>query len=333
LKIAVTGAGGFLGRALIERLSKDGHSTLAIVKNEKDLSDFQNDNITPLNLDISKAENCVGVFSGCDSVIHCAAYRKDYGRWDEFKTNNLDITLNVMEGILESGVPKVIHISTTAVYGNERNHYGTDEETDYGERVIDYYTQSKIEAEKIILEYVDQKKLPAVILRPGYIWGTSERRMFPYIINGLKAGRLFFADGSDNVVSLTYIDNLVEAIVKVLEKDDVVGKIFNITDGSKITSKKFVSDIVNILGIEYKFRSWPYPLLYGMAMLSEWYYRLTIRKSRPPFTRYAARFFKYDAVFDISKAINELDYQPVISYSEGLTLITPFIRYLYYGSK
>jgi len=322
-----------LGRALIGRLTELGHHTLAIVKNEKDISDFHNKKITPLKLDISQAENCIGVFSGYDAVIHCAACRQDYGRWEQFKTNNIEITRNVMKSVLDSGVPKVVHISTTAVYGNERNHFGTNEEADYGERVIDYYTQSKIEAEKIVIDLMDKRKLPAVILRPGFIWGANERRMFPYIINGLKAGRLFLADGSNNIVSLTYVDNLVEAVIKSLDKDDAVGKVFNITDGSKVTSREFISDIVDILGIDYKFKSWPYPLLYGLAMITEWYYSMTIRKSRPPFTRYAARFFKYDAVFDISRAIYELDYHPVISYKEGLTLATPFIRSLYYGSK
>ena len=155
----------------------------------------------------------------------------------------------------------------------------------------------------------------------------------PFIVSGLKSNHLTLINDGGNFLSLTNVDNLVQAILIALDKEEAIGKIYNITDGSKVTSKRFISDIISVLGIDYKLRNGPYPLIYGVASLTELYYWLVRRKSRPPFTRYMARFLRYDSFFDVSRAMTELDYQPKISYGEGITLITPYLRSLYYGRK
>lgn len=333
MKIAVTGAGGFLGRALVLELLESKHEPLAIIKHESDSEEFENDGISIVCQDLSDREGCGGLFKGCDAVVHCAALRRDSGSWKEYQRMNIDTTRNVMENALKEGVSRVIHISSTAVYGNERNHVGTDEGADYGERIVDNYSRSKIEGEKIVSRMIEENNLPAIILRPGHIWGPGDRRILPFIVGGLKSKHLALIDGGGNFLSLSYIDNVIKAIMLALEKEDAVGKTFNITDGSKVTSKRFISDIISVLGIDYKLRNGAYPLLYGFGSLTEAYFRLVRRESRPPFTRYMARFLRYDAFFDISRAMLELDYKPKISYREGITLVTPYVRSLYYGRK
>ncbi len=333
MKIAVTGAGGFLGRALTRRLLASGHDVLAVIKQKPDSDDSDNGGPNVIYLDLSEEGGCVGIFNGCDVVIHCAALRRDFGRWKDFQKSNIDITRNVMENALKEKVSRIIHISTTAVYGNERNHIGTDEGADYGERVVDHYTRSKIEGDKIVARMISEKNLPAVILRPGHIWGSGDKRILPFLVNGLKSRHLALVNKGENFLSLSYIDNVVDGVMLAIDKDGITGETFNITDGSKVTSKRFIGDIIWALGIDYKPRDGIYPLLYGVASLTEAYFRLVRRESPQPFTRYMARFLRYDAFFNISKAIFELGYKPKITYKEGITLITPYLRSLYYGKK
>jgi nucleoside-diphosphate-sugar epimerase len=333
VKVAVTGAGGFLGQALALELLESKHETVAIIKRETDADEFDGESVNIICQDLSDKEGCAGIFKGCDAVVHCAALRRDFGSRREFEKMNVESTRIVMENALKDGVSRVIHISSTAVYGNERNHIGTDEEADYGERVVDLYTRTKIEGEKIVIRMIEEDSLPAVILRPGQIWGPGDRRIIPFIVNGLKSNHLALVNDGGNFLSLSYIDNVIQAILIAIEREDAVGKVYNITDGSKVTSRRFISDIISVLGIEYRLRNGPYPLLYGVASLAELYYWLVQRKSRPPFTRYMARFLRYDSFFDVSKAMTELEYQPKISYKEGITLITPYLRSLYYGRK
>jgi nucleoside-diphosphate-sugar epimerase len=333
MKVAVTGAGGFLGRALALELLESGHEPVAIIKKESDADKFEKGALKIICQDLSDREGCAGIFGGCEAVVHCAALRKDYGTRRDFEKMNIETTRNVMESALKEGIPRVIHISTTDIYGNERSHMGTDEEADYGERIVDLYTWSRIEGDKIVARMMEEKNLPAVILRPGHIWGPGERRILPFIVNNLKSGRLALINGGDNFLSLTYLDNVLKAIKLALETEDARGKIYNITDGSRVTSKRFIADIISILGIEYRLRNGFYPLMYGVASLTEIYYGLVKRKSRPPFTRYMARFLHYDSFFNVSRAFRELGYEPKISYKEGLTLATPYLRSLYYGNK
>jgi len=333
MKVAVTGAGGFLGRAIVDRLKELKNEPIAVVKKESDAAAYRERGIRTICRDLAEREACIDLFKGCQAVVHCAAKRRDFGKWEDFKKTNIDITSHVMEFSAKAEVKKIIHISTVAVYGNDRSHLGTDEEADYGKRVVDNYTRSKIEADRIVWSLIKERDLPAVILRPGYIWGPGDKTIIPFIVNSLKANRLFLADDGSNLLSLTYIDNVVEAVMLVLNKDDATGKIFNITDGTRVTSEKFVYDIISVLGVDYRPRRLSYPVLYTAAYLLEAYYSLLGRTSTPPLTRFASRFLKYDAVFDISRAIYDLGYQPIISYQEGMTLLTSYLRSLYYGSK
>lgn len=333
MKVAVTGAGGFIGRALVNRLLESEYEPLAIVRKDSDVEIYEGEGIQSVCRDLAEQDACVGLFKDCYAVVHCAGLRRDYGKWEKFKRTNIDITRLVMEYALKAEVKKIVHLSTAAVYGNDRSHFGTDEEADYGERVVDNYTKSKIEADKIVVSMIEEKNLPAVILRPGYIWGPGDQAIIPFIVRGLKAGRLFLADDGDNLLSLTNIDNVVEAIMMALGKDKAIGKIFNITDGSRVTSLQFINDIITVLGIEYRPKSISYPILYMAAYLMEAYFRLVQRTSTPPLTRFAARFLNYDAIFDISRAIYDLGYKPKISYKGGMTLLTPYLRSLYHGGK
>jgi 2-alkyl-3-oxoalkanoate reductase len=333
MRVAVTGAGGFLGRALIKSLGDSGHEPLALVKTDEAVGQFKSANINALCCDLSLSNSYTEIFRDCDAIVHCAALTREFGRWDDFRKINIETTRNVMQSALLSGTKRIIHISTTAVYGNERNHYGTDEDEIFGQRVVDPYSRSKITADQIVLDLIKEKNLPASILRFGNIWGPGDQNIIPFVVNGLKKKRLMIEGGGDNVLSLTFIDNAVAAILLALENADAKGRIYNITDGIKVTSKKFIDDIIAILGIKYKLRNVPYPLIYSMAYLFEQYYLFSRRTSKPPLTRFGARILKYHAIFDISRAINELHYHPMITYKEALTISTPYIRSLYFEPK
>jgi 2-alkyl-3-oxoalkanoate reductase len=333
MRVAVTGAGGFLGRALVKRLCESNHEPLAIVRTEDTAVQFRSLNINAVCRDLSRDEGFAQIFKDCDAIVHCAALTKDFGRWDDFKRVNIETTRNIMSAAHQAGTGRVIHISTTSVYGNERNHYGTDEDEIFGQRVVDPYSRSKIAADQIVLELIKERDFPAVVLRFGNIWGPGDQNVLPFVVDGLKKKRLMIEGGGDNVLSLTFLDNAVAAILLALEKPDTNGKIYNITDGIKITSKKFIDDIISILGIKYTLRNIPYPLLYSMAYFFEQYYMLAHRDSKPPLTRFAARILKYHAIFDISRAMSELGYHPKVNYKQALTISTPYIRSLYFGPK
>jgi nucleoside-diphosphate-sugar epimerase len=333
MRVAVTGAGGFLGRAVVSRLLESDHEPVAVVRSGKDATEYEKMGVGVILRDLSQDEAYDGFLRECQGLIHCAALRKHAGRWEQFRKTNIEITRRLMECALDTKLERIVYISTASVYGDDRGHYGTNEEADYGRRTVDYYIRSKTEADRIVSRLIKDKGLPAVILRPGHIWGPGERTIIPFMVERLSSRNLFLVDGGENLLSLTFIDNVVEAIFLALESEDATGRVFNITDGSRVTSRQFAGDIMRILGIEVQLRSVPYPLVYSISYLIETFYRIIRKSSSPPYTRFLARFLKYSAFFDISRAIYDLDYSPKISYESGMTIMTPYLRSLYYGGK
>ena len=331
MKVAVTGAGGFLGRALIKKLLENGHEPLAIVKKESYAAELNQAGINAYARDLSTADDCQNFLRGYDAIVHCAALTRDFGRWEDFNKFNIITTQNILDQSQKAEVGRFIHISTTAVYGNERNHYGTDEENNFGQQVVDPYTRSKIISDQIVTEFFNQTNIPGMILRFGNIWGPGDPNILPYIVEGLKKRRLVIEGGGDNVLSLTYIENAVDAIFLALTKESNQSQIYNITDGMKVSSRKFIEDIIGVLGIKYTLRNIPYPILYSLAYFFEQYYIFTRKQTKPPLTRFGARILKYHAVFDISRAMIELGYHPHISYKDAMAQSSAYIKILYDG--
>lgn len=333
MRVAVTGAGGFLGRAVVFRLLESDHEPVAVVRSRKDATEYEEMGVGVVLRDLSQDDAYDGFLRECQGLVHCAALRKHAGRWEQFRRTNIEITRRLMEYALDAKLERIVHISTASVYGDDRGHYGTNEEADYGRRSVDYYVRSKTEADRIVSRLIKEKGLPAVILRPGHIWGPGERTIVPFIVERLSSRNLYLVDGGENLLSLTFIDNVVQAILLALENEDATGRIFNITDGSRVTSRKLTDDIMRILGVEMKLTSVPYPLIYSISYMIEAFYRVMRKSSSPPYTRFLARFLKYSAFFDISRAIYDLNYAPKISYESGMTMMTPYLRSLYYGGK
>jgi 2-alkyl-3-oxoalkanoate reductase len=331
MKVAVTGAGGFLGRALIKKLLDSGHEPLALVKKESYAAELRQSGIDAYARDLSIADDCQNLFREYDAIVHCAALTRDFGHWDEFNRYNIVTTKNMLDQAQKAEVGRFIHISTTAVYGNERNHFGTDEDANYGQQVVDPYTRSKIISDQDVIDFLEETEMPGVILRFGNIWGPGDPNVLPYMVDGLKKKRLVIEGGGDNVLSLTFIENAVEAVMLALAKEERQSLIYNITDGMKVTSKKFIEDIISVLRIKYTLRDVPYPILYSLAYFFERYYLFTRRQAKPPLTRFGARILKYHAVFDISRAMIELGYRPIVSYKDAMTLSSSYIKSLYFG--
>jgi len=139
----------------------------------------------------------------------------------------------------------------------------------------------------------------------------------PLLVNAIKTKRLAVVDGGVNLMNLSYIDNVVQGVMLAAASDKSIGHAYNITDGSKVTTK----------------RSFPYVPAYVAAYVCELYSRFRRYKVSPPITRYTVRVGKYDQVFDISRAMYELGYKPKVNYKQAMTGMTRYVRSLYYGQK
>ncbi|MCD6162716.1 MAG: NAD(P)-dependent oxidoreductase [candidate division Zixibacteria bacterium] len=333
MKIAITGGTGFLGGALAKAYINRGDDVVALARQSSNTSVLSELGVEIIYGELSDENSFNSLLKNADLGIHCAALATDFGSWDDFLTINVNGTKNFFEACLKQDCPRSIYISSVAVYGNGQNHRGTDEDAPYEKLIIDNYTRSKIAADRMAFDYYRKHNLPATIIRPGYIWGQGDRAIMPRLIQGLKNNRLAVVNNGVNLMNLSHIDNVVQGIMLAAENDNAIGKAYNITDGSKVTTFRFMSDLIDLIGVDYKLRSFPYVPAYIAAYLCESYAQIRRYKVEPPITRYTVRMGKYDQVFDISKAIFELGYKPSITYKEGMARLARYVRSLYYNSK
>ena len=333
MKIAITGASGFLGGALARAYRQNGDNVTALVRKSSNVSLLKELGVELVYGDLTDDESFMTLLKNADIGIHCAALVTDFAPWEDFLAINVNSVKNFLDACLKQNCPKAVYVSTVAVYGNGRHHRGTDEDAPYENIIVDNYTRSKIIADRMAFEYYRKHNLPVTVVRPGYIWGLGDRAIMPLLVNAIKTKRLAIVDGGVNLMNLSYVDNVVQGVMLAAASDKSIGHAYNITDGSKVTTKRFLTDLIDLIGAELKIRSFPYVPAYVVAYVCELYARLHRYKVTPPITRYTVRVGKYDQVFDISRAMYELGYKPKVNYKQAMTGLTGYVRSLYYGQK
>ncbi len=243
LKIAVTGAGGFIGGRTCEYLHALGHSVRPVVRSFNSAAKLSVIPFEFASADVMKKESLLPAFQGMDVVVHCA-----YGNTQDFDLNEritADGTQNVVEAAVESGVRRLVHMSSVAVYGTPLPDVVT-EATPYQE-IPDWYTRSKQAAEKFVLKAQAEGCIEAVAIQPAIVYGPWAGVWTVEPVQRIASGDLYlYADGS-GICNTLYIDNLTEAIARACTADGINGERFLITDGSPVTWRDFFGCYASML--------------------------------------------------------------------------------------
>jgi nucleoside-diphosphate-sugar epimerase len=322
LSVLVTGASGFIGGRLSERLAtEEGVRVRALVRNPKRaerLLKFQAEIVKGDLLDLSSLRKAV---DGCDLVFHCAAFVRETGDRNEFIRTNIKGTENILKVSSEAGVKKFIHFSSVAVYGLNPPD-GTDETTPY-QICGNLYCDTKIAAEKAVWAAHQEAKLPVVVIRPANVYGPYSN---PWTIRPVKlvnSGQMILINQGTGLCNCVYIDNLIDATLAATKRDQSVGQAYVISDGIGVTWKKFFGYYAQMAG-KPKIRSVPEGVGKAIALGMEITSKLT--RKPPKITRQAVRFLTRQACFSIEKARRELGYQPRFSLEGGMKLTEQWLR-------
>src|SRR5262249_48256647 len=143
---------------------------------------------------------------------------------------------------------RFVHLSSLGVY-EARHHYGTDESAPLPESHIDGYTQTKVESEKLALQYQREHGVPVVVLRPGFIYGPRDRSVMPRLVQRLRAGKVHYLGGDQRALNTIYVGNLIEAMFLAVEVPTAVGQVYNLTDGELVTRQRFFDAVCGGLNL------------------------------------------------------------------------------------
>jgi nucleoside-diphosphate-sugar epimerase len=314
----ITGATGFIGSHLAEACVSRGIHARTVARTTSDTALLERLGVEIVRGDLTDPATVARAADGVDAIIHSAAKVGDWGPISDYRPMNVDATRMLLEACRGRPVKRFVHISSLGIYAYG-NHYGTDESVSPPERHIDGYTQTKVESEQLILEASRRDGIPTVVLRPGFVYGEREPKVFPRVIEAIQKGEFAYVGSGQQVLNTIYVGNFVHAVFLAIEKPAAVGQVYNLTDGEPVSRRRFIGPIVKALGLKEPGTS-IYPVWFAptVAAVVEDFGRL-IGLPKPPWvTRVKLKFSALNLDFSIDKARRELGYKPPFGFDQAM---------------
>jgi nucleoside-diphosphate-sugar epimerase len=323
----VTGATGFIGSHVVRRLVIEGYQIRCLARPTSDTSMLAGLELEFVRADLTDAPAVAGAASGCDVVVHCGALVSDWAAVDEIRRINVGGTRNVLDAALAASVRRVVHISTTDVYGYPGGR--NIDERQYHARFANWYAQTKREAEAEVRRLDGQAGPEFVILRPATVYGPGSKEVVGEMAKAIRRRQMLMIDGGRAVAGLVYVENVVDAVMLALG-DEAAGEAFNVTDGLDVTWKRFLADIAVGLGCAPPRWSLPYKVAEAMATTLEHGYRavhrLTGLTSPTLLSRQAVNVLGRDQDFSSLRIRETLGWEPRVTYATGLENTLAWLR-------
>ena len=261
-RVLVTGADGFIGSHLTELLLDKGYEVQALAQYNSFnywgwLEDIPNNrNLTIISGDIRDPHFCKELVKGVDIIFHLAALIAipySYIAPDSYVDTNVKGTLNICQAAKENGNIRVIHTSTSEVYGTAQ-YVPIDEK--HPKQAQSPYSASKISADAMAMSFYNAFELPVTIVRPFNTYGPrqSARAFIPAVIIQILSNVEEIKVGDLNPTrDLNYVKDTCEGFLQLAESDNSIGQEVNIASNKEVSMQDVLALIKKILGIDVKF--------------------------------------------------------------------------------
>ncbi len=321
MKVLVTGGTGFTGIHLVKALVKLGRDVRVLARRPIRSTPLDGLKIEAVQGQIQDSAAVERAVEGCDIVYHLAANYRTAGVPDKvYWEVHVDGTRNVILACKKYGVKRLVHCSTGGVHGHIEKP-PANEEAPYNPG--DIYQSTKVEGEKLVLRAIAEDRLPAVIFRPGAIYGPGDTR-FLKLFRAIAKRRFVMLGRGEVYYHMTYIDDLVSGILLCGMHPDAIGQIFILAGQEYTTLNRLVALIADEVGVPRPGLHIPVWPVYAAGAVCEWLCKpLGIE---PPLYRRRVEFFEKSRAFDISKARKILGYEPKTDLVTGIRQTAEWYR-------
>lgn len=317
MNILVTGGTGFIGEHFIPELLKKGHNVRLLVRNIEKAQKLFRETCEYFVGDVTIRDSLKGCCKGIDIIFHMVAKVGNQLPSDDsfaaFRLVNVEGTKNLIEEAQAEGISKFVYVSSIAAMGIVK-------ETPINEmsKCNPYlpYQVSKYEAERLILDEYNRNNFPGIIVRPTKVYGVGEHEFSYLTLAKLCKKGVFPKVGmGHNYTSNIYVTDLVQALVNLID-NGVLGETYILTSNGSIDFLKSGKLIAETIGRKIIIIPIPAFLMLCAAMLEESIFNLFHRK--PIVTKKNIEATITDRIYDISKAKNEIGYDPQVSLEDGI---------------
>src|SRR3984893_4106840 len=264
MKMLVSGAGGFLGRSVVDRLLERGHEVRAIVRPSSSKPPWP-DTVEVFRADLRVQDGLVSAFDGVDAVLHLAAATS--GNEDTQFASTVVATERFLDAMAKSTVKRLIHVSSLVVYDWSKARSCMDEKTplENNPYAMGGYTIAKIWQERVVSRFAKKHSWDLTIARPGFIWGAGHAQIAGM---GRQFGRIYLLFGPFTRLPLSHVDNCADCLLAAVENPAASGEIFNIIDGDEVRVWQYVREYARRSGQRGFLLPAPYRVGLGLAQLA-----------------------------------------------------------------
>lgn len=319
MNILVTGATGFIGRYLTGALSKT-YPVRCLVRKNSDITGLRNFNVDIAYGDLLFKDSLWPALDEIDLIYHLAGEVYSRKKNDYYKGNIL-ATHNLLEACKEKGTKRIIFLSSIGVYKPMADKTLLTEESKC--EPITFYGKTKLDAEEMVKKY----NIPWVIVRAPVIYGPRQPTVLNrFFVDAFDKRKIYIVGNGDNLRSLCFIDNLVEGLVLLANKADVDGKTYILSDNSPYTFNEIIVTASSV--IEQKIKIVRLPDILGdiswkiyniMGSLFKLYF----------LELYAIKTMGLNLGCDITKAKEEIGYNPAVTLEFGIKKTIDWIKGVY----
>lgn len=326
VRTLVTGAPGWLGTRLVEALaipddplqkyslSQDRHVKVLVLPGMSTATLPQRQNVELVEGNVLNPASLEKAMQGVETVFHCVGIIHPKKIKDLFRINT-EGTKNMLEAAAKAGVRRFVFISSNSAGGVNISRDKLMTESD-PPRPYMAYGESKLQAEKLVMQHHSEGKMETVIIRPCWFYGPGngqpprQLRFFRMI---RKGNPIMFGNGQ-NLRSMSYLDNTIQGMLLTEKTPQANGQIYWIADEQPYSSLHIYQTIAKLFGVTLKPRMLPDLASFGCRQVD---------KILQAFDQYITEFhvageMNLDIACSVEKAKRELGYQPTVSLEEGM---------------
>jgi 2-alkyl-3-oxoalkanoate reductase len=312
----VTGAGGFLGSHLTELLVDAGERPRVLLRPGERVAAVAESDVDMRVGALSDRAALEQAVSGVDRVLHCAARTGPWGPEREYQRTNVSGLETLARAALEAGVERFVHVSSITVHGNDV--CGSADEGSPFREEPNPYSRSKVAGERLLGRLIRDEGAPVTIVRPGWIYGPRDRASFARLARMIETGRMTMVGGGENRLPLIYVRDAARGVLLASEAPRAERRSYLLVNDERVTQRDFVAAIAAELDAPMPTRRVPYGLALKLGRAAEAVARLARTRRPPPVMRYGIQLLGGDNRFIITRAREELGFEPLVDLAEGV---------------
>ena len=316
MNILLTGSKGFLGFRTLERLVKLDYvdKIIATGRSLQKPREISHPKVKYILGDLSDNAFVNTLIKDIDIVINTASLSSPWGTETSFYLANIQTQKNIISASEITGVKRFIYISSPSIYYNGEDRNMVKENDPLPTKFVNHYSKSKRDAELLL----ENSKLDYITIRPRALIGRGDSVIMPRLIKAHSDGRLKIIGDGENRVDLTSVENVVESIVlSIIAPDKALNNAYNITDGNPVKLWRSINTVLKGIGKEQIYKTVNFRVAYFAASILELVSNC-ITKEEPSLTKYSFGVLSKTFTLDISKAVELLNYKPVITTEESI---------------